>query len=334
MGSLRLVIGSRGSDLALWQARHVQGLLLERFTGGDFPIIVIKTEGDRIQDRALHQVGDGKGFFTKELEEALLARRIDLAVHSLKDLPTISPDGLVLAAVPAREEPYDVWVAHDRSGFLEAKPGARVGTASLRRKAQLRARRPDLEYVDLRGNVPTRIQRVQNGDFDAIVLAKAGLQRLGLLPAHAQVLSFEWLLPAPAQGALGLQSRADDDVTRSTLQTLEDHDARLAITAERAFLRRLEGGCQVPIGAHARWQSGASDPDAPRPLLLEGMVAALDGSRVLRGTQVVQIPPGALGAIGAEHLARAESAGIQLAEELRTQGADEILKQVRASLGP
>ncbi len=331
----RLIIGSRGSDLALWQARHVQAMLLEHHPGIECPIEIIRTQGDAITDRPLQTIADGKGFFTKELEEALLAGRIDLAVHSLKDLPTVSPDGLQVAAIPRREDPHDVWLG--RKGPSEIESGARVGTASLRRKAQLRAFRPDLVFEDLRGNVPTRVRKLTEGQFDAVVLARAGLFRLGLLPADAHELPFEVLLPAPAQGALGIQTRSGDSRVRRLVGVLEDPEARLAVTSERSLLNRLEGGCLVPVGAFAR----LGDPDGgQRSLHLDAMVASLDGSEVLRADARADIPGDRLADAGVDadtgtDSPRSEAAieaarllGVRLAESLLARGADRILAQV------
>ncbi len=319
----RLVIGSRGSDLALWQAHHVQGLLRALQPGLDCPIEIIKTEGDHLSEQTSSAAGwaaaDGKGFFTKELEEALLARRIDLAVHSLKDLPTVSPAGLSVAAIPEREDPHDVWLG--KLGPREIAPGAKIGTSSLRRKAQLRAFRPDLEYEDLRGNVPTRVRKLNEGRYDAIVLARAGLFRLGLLPEGAHALDFALVLPAPGQGALGIQTRDEDSPVRHLAARLEDRSARLAVTAERALLQRLEGGCLVPVGAHAELRSGR--------LTLDGMVASLDGTRVLREADAVELSALDSGGQGGDAaLEAARALGEKLGETLIARGADRILAEI------
>lgn len=329
----RLIIGSRGSDLALWQARHVQAMLLEHHPGIECPIEIIRTQGDAITDRPLQSIADGKGFFTKELEEALLAGRIDLAVHSLKDLPTVSPEGLQVAAIPRREDPHDVWLGS--KGPREIQPGARIGTASLRRKAQLRAFRPDLMFEDLRGNVPTRVRKLTEGQFDAVVLARAGLFRLGLLPPDAHELPFEILLPAPAQGALGIQTRSDDTRVRQLVGVLEDSEARLAVTAERALLNRLEGGCLVPVGAFALLRD---ENEGRRVLHLDAMVASLDGTEVLRADAQGVLPEARPAGEGANRDADAEAGGrsveaarllgVRLAEDLLARGADRILSQV------
>jgi hydroxymethylbilane synthase len=306
-------IGSRGSDLALWQARHVQSLLAASHPGDEFPIDVIRTQGDRIQDRPLYKVED-KGFFTKEIEDALLGGRIDLAVHSLKDLPTVSPEGLTVGAVPPREDPRDVWLSRDGVPLMEAARGSRIGTSSLRRQAQLRALRPDFAFEELRGNVPTRVRKLREGLYDAVVLARAGLYRLGLLPEDAQELPLEWILPAPGQGALGVQVRSDDHELMARVSHLEDRGARLAVTAERALLGRLQGGCLVPVGA-----CGEMDGDRLR---LRAMVADLSGDPIFRASSMRSVAT----------MEEAATAGRNLADDLIAQGAGPILDRVRAFL--
>jgi len=319
---MRIVIGSRGSDLALWQAHHVQALLRALEPGLDCPIEIIRTQGDRLSDESARQKGDttdgwasadGKGFFTKELEDALLAGRIDVAVHSLKDLPTVSPAGLAVTAIPEREDPHDVWIG--TAGPREIAAGARIGTSSLRRKSQLRAFRSDLVYEDLRGNVPTRVRKQAEGQYAAIVLARAGLLRLGLLPAHAHRLDFELVLPAPGQGALGIQTRDEATDAVRLIGRLDHRAARLAVTAERALLNRLEGGCLVPVGAHAE----LADDGA---LALDGMVASLDGLELLRDR--ASTPLGK----GDEAVEQARTLGVSLGEALIARGADRILAQI------
>jgi hydroxymethylbilane synthase len=294
-----LRIGSRGSALALWQAEHVRTRL--EALGHTVAIVVITTTGDRIQDRRLESVG-GKGAFLKEIEEALLADEVDLAVHSLKDVPTALPDGLGLVAILERADPRDVLLSAGPG--LDGLPrGARVGTTSLRRRAQVRARRPDLDVQDLRGNVDTRIRRLREGAFDAILLARAGLVRLGRADEATEVLEPEVLLPAPGQGAIAIECRDGDARTAEAVAALDHPATARAVTAERAFLAALQGGCNVPLGAYA-------EPDA-RGLRLRGLVAREDGTRVLRG-EVRGSDPAALG--------RA------LADELLAQGAEELLR--------
>ena len=260
-----LVIGSRGSQLALWQARWMEARLAE--LGEESRIEVIRTTGDRITDVALAQVGS-KGLFTKEIEEALLRGEIDVAVHSLKDMPTAVPRGLTIAAVPEREDPRDALVGR-RWGDLT--DGTRVGTSSLRRAAQLRAHLPELAIETIRGNVDTRLRKLDAGEFDALVLAAAGLRRLGLEDRIAETLESSVMCPAVGQGALAIETRDDDGPAFRVCSRLDDAQARAAVTAERALLAALGGGCQVPIGAHAR-----VDGDE---IQIEAVVISPDGSR-------------------------------------------------------
>jgi hydroxymethylbilane synthase len=261
----RIRIGSRGSQLALWQARWVESRLQE--LGAPTELEIIKTTGDRIQDVPLGQVGS-KGLFTKEIEDALLAGTIDLAVHSLKDMPTELPGGLALAASPEREDPRDVLVG---AKLADLPRGARVGTGSNRRVSQLKAVRPDLDIQNIRGNVDTRLRKLDEGQFDCIVLAAAGLRRLGFAARITEYLDPGIVCPAVGQGALALETRADRcDVA----EPLNHAGTWMAVRAERALLRALGGGCQVPIGAHARAENGS--------LHLTAVVAAPDGSRILR----------------------------------------------------
>ena len=272
MATLR--IGSRGSQLALWQARHISALLRER--GHEVELEIIKTTGDKILDVALAKVGT-KGMFTKEIEEALAAGKVDLAVHSLKDLPTELPHGFELAAVTARENPRDVFLSV-KYDTIEALPkGARVGTSSLRRQAQIKAIRPDLDIHPLRGNVDTRVRKLEQGEYDAIILAFAGLHRLGKTQLVKQVITEEVMCPAAGQGALGIEIREGDSKMREILSFLDDRNARATTTAERSLLNQLGGGCQVPIGAFAEIKDGS--------VHLTAVCARPDGSEVLRETK-------------------------------------------------
>lgn len=282
-----IVLGTRGSTLALAQANLVADLLRAR--GHDARISILSTRGDREQERPVPELG-GKGLFTAELEEALLEGSVDAAVHSLKDLPTEAPAGLVLAAVPRREDPRDALVSKEGRRLADLPKGARVGTASLRRKALLLHARPDLEIHPLRGNVDTRIRKVKEGDLQAAVLAAAGLKRIGRADAIAELLDF---LPAPAQGAIGIQARADREPVLAALRSLEDRATAACAAAERELLRILEGGCSVPVGALAE-PKGAS-------LRLRALVAAPDGSRVL-SAEGEGADPLALGAAVARRL--------------------------------
>lgn len=268
-----LTIGSRGSELALTQSRYVAGLIQAAAPDTEVNVEVFSTRGDEILSKPLSEIG-GKGLFTEELEAALLEGRIDLAVHSLKDLPTEEPEGLCIAATPTRATPNDALVSEKFARLADLSPGAVVGTSSLRRKAQLTAARPGLNIVDLRGNVGTRVKRVTDGDLDAAILACAGLERIGLTDVIAEVLAPEVMLPAAGQGALGIQTRADDADLLAILARINDEATHAEVTAERALLAALGGGCQVPIGALAH-----VDGDS---LHLRGCVCSLDGERLFR----------------------------------------------------
>jgi hydroxymethylbilane synthase len=298
----RLRIGSRGSQLALWQANHIAALLRER--GHEVEIEIIKTTGDKITDVALAKVGT-KGMFTKEIEEALAEGRVDLAVHSLKDLPTeLSPE-FEIAAITKRENPRDVFVSQKHKSVEELPRGARVGTSSLRRQAQLKALRPDLEVHPLRGNVDTRLRKLESGEYEAIILAAAGVNRLGLTAPVKQIIPAEIMCPAAGQGALGIEIRQGDDITREHLSFLDDAAARTATTCERALLSKLGGGCQVPIGAFAEVHSGQ--------IHLRGVVAHPDGSLVLRESRDGEDP---------------ERLGSEVGQTLLQRGGDLILQEV------
>jgi hydroxymethylbilane synthase len=298
----RLRIGSRGSQLALWQANYISALLRER--GHEVELEIIKTTGDKITDVALAKVGT-KGMFTKEIEEALAEERIDLAVHSLKDLPTELSPGFEIAAITTRENPLDVLCSSKYTSIEDLPRAARVGTSSLRRQAQLKGVRPDLDTHPLRGNVDTRLRKLEAGEYDAIILAAAGLNRLGKTQLVKQVIPAEVMCPAAGQGALGIEIRAVDSVTRQHIDFLDDAVSRTATTCERALLNKLGGGCQVPIGAFAEVRNGR--------LHLEAIVADPDGSKVLResrdGTDPVQL-------------------GESVGETLLRRGGDAILEQV------
>jgi hydroxymethylbilane synthase len=281
-------IGSRGSALALWQAEHVKALL--EANGHEVQIHVITTTGDRILDRPLESVG-GKGLFLKEIEEAMLGRQVDLAVHSLKDVPTTLPDGLRLSAVLERADPRDALLTGGKR-LRELPAGATVGTTSLRRRAQILSLRPDLAVADLRGNVDTRIQRLREGRFDAIVLALAGLVRLGREAEATEVLEPREFVPAPGQGAIALESRARDEAVAAAAAALHHAPTARAVSAERAFLARLGGDCNVPLGAHAQ-------VDGDR-LRLWAFVARPDGTEVVRGEKEGKVSE-ELGRALAEH---------------------------------
>jgi hydroxymethylbilane synthase len=298
----RLRIGSRGSQLALWQAHHISALLRDR--GHEVELEIIKTAGDKITDVVLAKVGT-KGMFTKEIEEALAEGRIDLAVHSLKDLPTELSPGFEIAAITRRENPRDVFCSSKYQNIEDLPRRARVGTSSLRRQAQLKAVRPDLDIYPLRGNVDTRLRKLEAGEYDAIILAAAGLNRLGKTELVRQVISAQIMCPAAGQGALGIEIRAGDAITRPQLLFLEDAAARATTTCERSLLNKLGGGCQVPIGAFAEVRNAR--------LHLEAIVADPDGSKILResrdGTDPVQL-------------------GESVGETLLQRGGDAILEAV------
>jgi hydroxymethylbilane synthase len=266
-----LRVGSRGSPLALVQAREVQARLAAAagIDAARIEIKVIRTTGDVVVDRPLADAG-GKGLFTKEIEEALLAGSIDLAVHSSKDLPTILPRGLVLAAFPPREDPRDAFISHKAATLGELPPGAVVGTSSPRRQALIKKRRPDATVVTLRGNVETRLRKLEAGEVDATLLAVAGLKRLGLLSAATAILDVDEFLPAVGQGAIGIETRADDAGTRALVETIDDADTKAALVAERAFLAVLDGSCRTPIGGHAKLDGGI--------LRFRGIIVKPDGS--------------------------------------------------------
>lgn len=274
MDQNQIIIGSRGSELALWQAHHIADLLKAQHPELQVAIEIIHTTGDKILDTSLSIIG-GKGAFTKEIETALLDKQIDLAVHSLKDLPTTLPDGLMLGAIPQRANVEDVFLSSDKNArLLDLPDGATIATGSIRRKAQLLTKRPDFQIVDIRGNVPTRIRKLLESDWNGMILASAGLDRLGLTEHIAHTISLEWVLPAVGQGALGIECRSDNKRILDLLAALDDPHTRMAVTAERALLSALGGGCQVPIGAHGKIAGGM--------LELSGCIAAINGESVVR----------------------------------------------------
>lgn len=297
-----LRIGSRGSQLALWQANHISGLLQQQ--GHTVSIEVIKTTGDKIKDVALANVGT-KGMFTKEIEEALAEGHVDLAVHSLKDVPTELSAGFLLAAVPKREDPRDVFLSVRCREITELPAGARVGTSSLRRQAQLLALRPDLEIVPLRGNVDTRLRKLQSGEFEAIILAAAGLTRLGLTSTIREYIPVDQMCPAAGQGALALETRAGNAPITAALKYLDDPATRAAVECERAALNALGGGCQVPIGAYAELTESG--------LLLRAVVASPDGTEIIREQRTGEDP---------------QQLGMEIGRLLLASGAQRILHAV------
>jgi len=301
----RLRIGSRGSQLALWQANHVAELLRGR--SHEVSIEVIKTTGDKITEVSLSKVGT-KGMFTKEIEEALAEKRIDLAVHSLKDLPTELSDEFILAAILPREDARDAIVSQKFESLARLPQGARVGTSSLRREAQLRAMRPDLQVLSLRGNVDTRLRKLESGEFEAIMLAAAGLKRLGREEMLRERISVDQMCPAAGQGALAVEVRMGDVATAEAISFMDDPVSRATTSCERALLNGLGVGCQVPIGAHADFSG--------EQMLLTAVVASPDGTRVLRERQLDREP---------------QKLGESVAKQLLGKGAQEILDSIYGS---
>jgi len=300
-----LRIGTRGSALALWQANWVKSELEKRWPGVVVELVTIKTTGDKILDVPLAKIG-GKGLFTKEIDEALLEKRVDLAVHSLKDVPFELPDGIDIAAVPEREDSRDAFISNGPR-LEQLRSDARIGTSSLRRQVQLRHRFPNLNLVTLRGNVDTRLRKLEAGEFDGIILAVAGLKRLGRDDRITQILGDDVMMPAVGQGALGIICRIEDDSTRGFIGALDDKASQIAVTAERGLLRALGGSCQVPIAGRAR-----VDGDTVR---VKGLIASLDGKRVI--AHEISGP--------ADHAAET---GNELGQQLLQMGAGEILAQI------
>ena len=310
---MKIRIGTRRSPLALWQAHHVSALLKANDATLEVELMEIVTKGDKILDAPLAMVG-GKGLFVKEIEEQLLSREIDLAVHSLKDMPSVLPEGLVLGAIPLREDPRDALVSRRFRSLDELPKGARVGTSSLRRACQLKTARRDLEIVSIRGNVQTRLRKIDE-ELDAGVLAAAGLKRLELQERITQLLTPRQCLPAVGQGALALEVRSDDAAILKRVSALEHAETRLAVSCERAFLRGLGGGCQVPIAAHATLDGAMLD--------FRGLVGHPDGSRVVEFSERVKVTT----------LAEAELLGAKGAGFVLARGAAKILAEVLAPSG-
>lgn len=303
----KLVVGTRSSQLALWQADYVISCLQERYPGLELEKRLMTTKGDQILNAPLAKIG-GKGLFTKELETAMLEGEIDLAVHSLKDMPVVVPEGLVITAITERADPGDALVSPRYNSFEELPQGAKVGTSSLRRKAQLLHARPDLQIHDLRGNVNTRLRKMEEEGFDAIILAAAGLKRLGFQDRIRQLLPQALCLPAVGQGALAIETRLADAATREMLAFLNDPATRACTMAERSFLAAVEGGCQVPVGVHAVMTE-------PEQLQVEAIIASLDGKTLLRDSLT-----------GAAD--DAQQMGTELANKLLDQGGREILQAI------
>jgi hydroxymethylbilane synthase len=301
-----LRIATRKSPLALWQAEHVKSRLMQAHDGLNVELLTFTTKGDRILDTPLAKIG-GKGLFVKELEMAILEGKADIAAHSIKDVPMEFPDGLFLSTILEREEPCDALVSNKIDSIQKLPVGAVVGTCSLRRKCQLLSKRPDLKIKDLRGNVNSRLKKLDNGDYDAIILACAGLVRLEMADRIKQRISSSWILPAVGQGAVGLEAREGDEETLELISILQHDDTTDRVTAERALNRHLEGGCQVPIASYA-----ILDGDT---LHLQALVGEPDGSLIIEGDI-------------SGHRSEAEQLGIKLAEDLLSRGAKEILEKL------
>ena len=301
-----LRIATRKSPLALWQAEHVKTRLLAAHSQLEVELVTFSTQGDKILDTPLAKIG-GKGLFVKELEVAMLDGRADIAAHSIKDVPMEFPEGLFLSTILQREEPCDAFVSNTFDSLEELPEGAIVGTCSLRRRSQLLSKRPDLQIKDLRGNVNSRLAKLDNGDYDAIILACAGLIRLEMGERIKQRISSQWILPAVGQGAVGLEARTDDEATLKLLEVLNDTDTSDRVRAERALNKRLEGGCQVPIASFAEL-----DGDT---LQLRALVGKPDGSQIVRGEI-------------SGHRSNGEALGTELADDLLSRGAKEILERL------
>ncbi len=309
MTKKKFILGTRGSKLALWQSEHVASMLAGK-AGVEIKLKIIKTHGDKILDVALAKIGD-KGLFVKEIETALLEGEVDLAVHSSKDVPTQIPEGLTLGAFLKRVDPRDVIISKSGKGLDDLPIGSIVGTSSLRRRAQILNRRPDLKIEDVRGNLDTRLRKMDEGLFDAIILAAAGLDRMGWAEGVTERIPSDIMLSAVGQGAIAVEIRRDDADMLELMGYLEDVKTRAAVTAERALLRELEGGCQIPIGALGVVEDGK--------LRLDGMVASLNGSKLVRDFTVGDSDD-------------ADMLGVTLANKLKNMGADEILAEVRSEV--
>ncbi len=316
----KLTIATRQSPLALWQAEHIQSRLQSLYPQLEVKLLKIVTKGDKILDTPLAKIG-GKGLFVKELEQALYDKQADIAVHSLKDVPMHLPKGLILGAYCQRANPTDAFVSNHYSSLDSLPQGAVVGTSSLRRQCQLQHYRPDLKIESLRGNVGTRLSKLDNGDYDAIILASSGLQRIGLDERIKEELDTSISLPAVGQGALAIECRADDDSVLELLKPLNHVEDKLCLLAERALNRHLEGGCQVPIAGFAQW----TGTEQGLELYLRGRVGSVDGSVLLKAESRIQL---ATNTNQNEKEQQAEQLGIQVAEQLLEQGASEILQSV------
>ena len=308
----KIVVGTRGSDLALWQSTWVTNELRRLDPSLVVETLIIKTTGDKILDSPLSKIGD-KGLFTKEIEKALIDGIIDLAVHSLKDVPTNITEGLILGAITEREDVRDVFISHPKKkykSFQNVPKNATIATGSLRRRCQLLAHRPDLRIAEIRGNLKTRKAKLEASDWDGMLLAKAGVTRLGWSEIISEVFAPTFILPAVGQGALAIELRANDDFVKSTIQPLDHLPTRQSTDGERALLRHLEGGCQIPIGTFGRVEAGK--------FVLDAVVGSIDGTRIVRGS--ISGSPN-----------DSQKLGVTLAKDLLSKGADEILEEIRKS---
>ncbi len=307
----KIVIGSRGSKLALIQANWVKSQLEKANKDIEFTIEIIKTTGDKITDVPLAKIGN-IGLFTKELENALLDKTVDLVVHSAKDMPTDIPDSLEIGAVTKREDPHDALISKNNVSLKNLPQNAKLGTSSLRRKSQALACRPDLEIVDLRGNLDTRLKKLEAGDFDAILVAMAGLTRLGSADKASEIIPYDIMLPAVGQGALCIEIRENDEQIKNIIKIIQHFDTRYEVMAERTLLHRLQGGCQIPIGAHA-------EIIFPVNLKMEAVVCSLDGTTIIRDSIEGKVDD-------------FSTMGIELANKLLGRGGRNILEDIRANL--
>ena len=303
---------SRDSALAMWQTNFVIDCLRKVTDVYEFEIVSLKTKGDKILDVSLAKIGD-KGLFTKELEDGILSGEMDFAVHSLKDIPTVLPEGLQLSAMLTRHNPADVLISERYDSFDDLPEGAKVGTSSLRRKAQLLNKRPDLNIQDLRGNVNTRMRKLKEENFDGIILAAAGVERMEWKEAITEELPYDLCLPAVSQGVIAVETRSDDPEIIALVQLIHDRESEICVNAERALLRALEGGCQIPIAGHARIEG--------QEVVLDGLVGSIDGSTIIRDQERGPVE-------------QAERVGEELAAKLSAKGGKEILEQIRMELNP
>jgi hydroxymethylbilane synthase len=309
----QLIIGTRSSPLALWQAEFTKAELSRHFPDLEITLKLVKTTGDVLLDSPLSKIGD-MGLFTKDIEKFLIAKEIDLAVHSLKDVPTATPEGLIISAFTEREDTRDVIISKTGAKLLDLPKNAKVATSSLRRMSQLKSLRPDFEICDIRGNLNTRFKKFDEGEFDAMMLAYAGVYRLNFSDRISEILPHEIMLPAVGQGALGIETRVDDEQTREIVKIMNHSTTEYCCKAERALLRHLQGGCQIPIGAYASFKNGT--------LHLLAFVGSTDGTIGIRDE---------ITKTGLTSPSQAEEAGIELANELLKQGAEKILSEIRKS---